>query len=390
MVDPNYPGATISLGNVFVEHEGATLRCDKAYIYSEKDLIKAMGNVIINQGDTIIQYSKYVDYDANKKLATSWGDVILKDELMILKTDTLYFDREKQHLFYKSGGTIKDTTNLLKSKIGNYYLQTNKFQAFNKVDVTNKDSKLISDHLDYYTSTGIAELYGPSTITSEENAIYTEKGHHNTKTNISHFLKKSKIYYGDRTISGDSLYYNKNIEFASATGNINLIASCNTTLVITGTGANIAGTLNVTGNLVAGNLTTGGAGGNVSGANVVSANTLVASVGVQISNSAVYFGNITTSATTANQTIATLSLSGYVTGVEYLVKGVDATGAKYSVATVVSVTNGTTADFSTFATVNLGGSTGTLSVNIVSGNIALQVTPASSNSTVWTTQYRVI
>ena len=183
---------------------------------------------------------------------------------------------------------------------------------------------------------------------------------------------------------------NSNVNIPSANGNINLTASGNTTLVITGTGANIAGTLNVTGNLVAGNLTTGGAGGNVSGANVVSANTLVASVGVQISNSAVYFGNITTSSTTANQTIATLSLSGYVTGVEYLVKGVDATGAKYSVATVVSVTNGTTADFSTFATVNLGGSTGTLSVNIVSGNIALQVTPASSNSTVWTTQYRVI
>jgi hypothetical protein len=69
---------------------------------------------------------------------------------------------------------------------------------------------------------------------------------------------------------------------------------------------------------------------------------------------------------------------------------VDATGAKYSVATVVSVTNGTTADFSTFATVNLGGATGTLSVNIVSSNIALQVTPASSNATIWTTQFRVI
>jgi lipopolysaccharide assembly outer membrane protein LptD (OstA) len=175
MVDPKFPGATISIGNIFVEHEGATLRCDKAYIYSEKNLIKAMGNVIINQGDTIIQYSKYVDYDANKMLATSWGDVVLKDELMVLKTDTLYFDRKKQHLFYNNWGTIKDTTNLLKSKIGNYYLQTNKFQAFNKVDVTNKDSKLVSEHLDYYTSTGIAELFGPSTITSDENAIYTEK-----------------------------------------------------------------------------------------------------------------------------------------------------------------------------------------------------------------------
>ena len=231
MVDPKFPGATISIGNIFVEHEGATLRCDKAYIYSEKNLIKAMGNVIINQGDTIIQYSKYVDYDANKMLATSWGDVVLKDELMVLKTDTLYFDRQKQHLFYNSWGTIKDTTNLLKSKIGNYYLQTNKFQAFNKVDVTNKDSKLVSNHLDYYTSTGIAELFGPSTITSEENAIYTEKGKHNTKTNISHFLKKSKIFYGDRTVAGDSLYYNKNIEFASATGNIKVLDTVNETII---------------------------------------------------------------------------------------------------------------------------------------------------------------
>ena len=184
---------------------------------------------------------------------------------------------------------------------------------------------------------------------------------------------------------------NSNVSIPSSNGNINLTASGNTTLVVTGTGANITGTLNVTGNLIAGNLTTGGSGGNVSGANVVSANTLVASVGVQISNSAVYFANLTTTATTANQTIATIALtSSYITGVEYLVKGVDATGTKYSVATVVAVTNGSSADYSTFATVNLGGSTGTLAVNISGSNIALQVTPASSNSTVWTTQFRVI
>jgi lipopolysaccharide export system protein LptA len=230
-IDERFPGATISIGNVFVEHEGATLRCDKAYIYQETKLIKAMGNVIINQGDTIVQYSKYVDYDANKKVATSWGNVILKDEFMTLKTDTLYFDRVKQHLFYRSGGTIKDTTNLLKSREGNYYLKTNKFQAFKKVDVTNKDSKLISDHLDYFTSTGIAELFGPSTITSEENSIYTEKGHYNSKTNISHFLKNSKILYGDRTIKGDSLFYNKNIEYASATGNITVLDTTNSTII---------------------------------------------------------------------------------------------------------------------------------------------------------------
>ncbi|WP_298262509.1 OstA-like protein [uncultured Lutibacter sp.] len=231
-VKPEYPGATIVLGNVFVEHEGATLRCDKAYIYQDIKLIKAIGNVIMNQGDTVFQYSKYADYDGLKKMATSWGDVLLKDELMELRTDTLHFDRINQHLYYKSGGTIKDTTNVLKSKIGNYYLRTNKFQAFDRVDVLNKDgSTLVSKHLDYYTSTGIADLYGPSTITTDGNKIYTEKGHHNSKTNISHFLKNSKIFYGDRTIEGDSLYYNKNIEYASATGNIKVIDTTNNSFI---------------------------------------------------------------------------------------------------------------------------------------------------------------
>lgn len=230
-VDPKFPGATISFGNVIVEHEGATLRCDKAYIYQEQNLIKAMGNVIVNQGDTIIQYSKYTDYDGVKKLATSWGNVVLKDELMTLKTDTLYFDRIKQHLYYRSGGTIKDTTNILISKIGNYYLETNKFQAFTSVEVDNDDSHLVSNHLDYYTDTGISDLFGPSTITSEQNTMYTEKGRYNSKTNISHFIKNSKIFYGDRTIEGDSLYYNKNIDFASATGNIKIVDTVNNSVV---------------------------------------------------------------------------------------------------------------------------------------------------------------
>ena len=59
-------------------------------------------------------------------------------------------------------------------------------------------------------------------------------------------------------------------------------------------------------------------------------------------------------------------------------------------ATVQAVTDGANVDYSTFGTVLLGGYTGSLAVNIVGSNISLQVTPASSNSTVWTTQYRII
>ena len=87
--------------------------------------------------------------------------------------------------------------------------------------------------------------------------------------------------------------------------------------------------------------------------------------------------------------MSTVAVAG-VTGVEWLVKGYDSSGAKYSMAMVTAVTDGANAEFSTFGTVNLGSSTGTLAVNIVGSNIALQVTPSSSNSTVWVTQYRTL
>lgn len=174
--------------------------------------------------------------------------------------------------------------------------------------------------------------------------------------------------------TGTLINGSSNIAIPTANGNINLTAGGNTSLVVTATGANITGNLGVTGNFSVGSLI---------------ANTLVANVSVEIGNTTISFGTTTTTAITANQTIATFGVSG-VTGLEFIVKGIDNTGSKYSMATVQAVTDGANADYSTFATVNLGGQTGVLAVNIVSGNVALQVTPASSNSTVWTTQVRFI
>ena len=141
-----------------------------------------------------------------------------------------------------------------------------------------------------------------------------------------------------------------------------------------------AGNLDASGNLtIAGDLS----------ANNFTANILTANNTINLGNTSVEWGTVTTTSITANQTIAQASYSG-VTGVEFLVKGEDSTGSKYSVATVVAVTDGANVDYSTFATVNLGGTTGSLSVGITGSNIELRVTPSSSNSTVWTTQYRLV
>jgi len=225
------PGATILLGNVKIKHEGITLQCKKAIHYKNNNFIKAFGNVILNQGDTIIQTSKYTEYNGDTQKALSWGNVLIRDPQMTLRTDTLHFDRAKQMLYYKYDATIKDSINTLTSNTGNYYLSNNKFQAISDVVLTNPDYILNSNHLDYYTNSGKAFLYGSSTITSNENLIYCEKGFYDTKQNKSHFTKNARIEYNDREIKADSLYYDRNIGFASATKDISITDTLNHSLL---------------------------------------------------------------------------------------------------------------------------------------------------------------
>ena len=223
--EEKYPGATVLIGKVKMIHAGAILTSKKAYYYKKDNFFKAIGDVVVNQGDTVKQYSDYVDYDANLKKSVSWGNVVLKDPTMTLTTDTLYFNRASQLLYYKDHAVIKDETNVLESKNGNYYLEQKKFTATTKVTITNPDNLIVSNHLDYYTNSGHAFLYGPSTITNQKdnNKIYSERGFYNTKTDISHFVKNAKLYLDERTIEGDSLYYDKIRGFASATNNIKVI-----------------------------------------------------------------------------------------------------------------------------------------------------------------------
>lgn len=124
----------------------------------------------------------------------------------------------------------------------------------------------------------------------------------------------------------------------------------------------------------------------------ITANTITANNVVAIGNTQVTWATTTTTSNTANQTVATVAtVSTDISAIEFLVKSVDATGNRFGVATIMAVTNGNSVNYSTFGVVNLGGTTGSFSVNVANaGNIVLQVTPYSANSTLWTTQYRLI
>lgn len=225
------PDALLLTGNVKVNHDGVVLTCNKAYFFQKENYLKAFGNVQLVQGDTLFLNSKYAEYNGNLKKAFATGDAVMSSPDATLQTDTINFDRNVQQVFYNTKGTIVNKDNTLVSKSGRYFVAEKKFQFLTAVTITNPKYVIKSNHLDYYSNSGHTYLLGPSTITSKANYIYTEKGFYDTKKNLAHFVRNSYIKYDDRRIEGDSLYYNRNTEFASATRNVKITDSINRGIV---------------------------------------------------------------------------------------------------------------------------------------------------------------
>ena len=221
------PDAALLTGNVRINHDGVVMTCNKAYFFQKENYIKAFGNVQMVQGDTLFLNSKYAEYNGNVKKALASGDAVMSSPDATLVTEIINFDRNTQEVFYDTPGTITNKDNTLQSNSGRYYVKQKKFQFLTAVTITNPTYVIKSNHLDYFSNSGHSYLFGPSTITSKANYIYTEKGFYDTKKNLAHFLNKSYIRYDDRVIKGDSLYYDRNREFASATRNVKITDSVN-------------------------------------------------------------------------------------------------------------------------------------------------------------------
>jgi lipopolysaccharide export system protein LptA len=225
------PDAGLFIGNVRINHDGILITCNKAYYFAEENYAKLFGDVQMVQGDTLFLNSQYAEYSGNEKKAFATGKPVLRSPDMTLTTDTINFDRSTQQVFYNSFGRIINKENTLTSNSGRYYVSEKKFQFLSAVTIANPKYVIKSNHVDYYNNSGHAYLFGPSTISSEKNFIYTEKGFYDSKKNTGHFLRKSFIRYEDRLIEGDSIFYNRNNEFASATRNVKITDTVNKGIV---------------------------------------------------------------------------------------------------------------------------------------------------------------
>jgi lipopolysaccharide export system protein LptA len=232
-----FPGANILFKNeetrVLLFHEGALIESDLAYFYSKDNYFKAVGNVIFTQGDSLKMTCKTIEYDGKTQIALADGDVFLKRPDMSLTTEKLNLDRIRNEAFYNTKGVIVDSASTLTSNLGRYYMDQKKYRFTSNVTIDNPDYQVNSDQLDYYTELNQAYLFGNSRIEGDAYTIECERGFYDLDREKGVFKKNATLYYDNKIIRGDSLYFESEKDYAAATKNVSIVDSLNNS-VITG------------------------------------------------------------------------------------------------------------------------------------------------------------
>lgn len=214
------PGVQVLMGSVKLRHDSMYMYCDSALIYEDINSVEAFGNIRMEQGDTLFIYGDYLYYDGYTQLARLRENVRLINRQTELDTDSLNYDRLGNFGYYFEGGTLTDEENVLTSEWGEYSPVT-KIAVFNhEVELVNPKFTLTSDTLEYNTDTHIASIVGPSDIDNDESHIFSELGFYNTVTEQAELLKRSVLTYEGKTLTGDSLYYDRKAGFGEAFYNI--------------------------------------------------------------------------------------------------------------------------------------------------------------------------
>ncbi len=230
-----FPGANIltktGSTRVHLFHEGALIKSDISYFYPKKNFFTAKGRIIFTQGDSLKMTCDYIEYDGETKMAFAQGNVFLKRPDMSLNTDSLRLDRLNSKAYYETGGLIHDQKTKLTSKTGVYYIDQKKYRFIDKVNIDDPEYTLQSRQLDYFTELNKAFFKGKTKIVGEDYTVLCGKGNYDTELQKGSFQKNAVIFYDNKEIEGDSLFFEKEKNYASATNNVKITDTINKSVI---------------------------------------------------------------------------------------------------------------------------------------------------------------
>ncbi|HVV55825.1 MAG TPA: OstA-like protein [Mucilaginibacter sp.] len=207
------------------QQDNSTLSSDSAYFHQKENTFDAFGHVVITQGDTLHIYSDKLNYNGNTKIAILTDHVRMVDKDATLTTDYLTYNTATKIGTYTGGGKLINKDNTLTSKNGYYFASTRDSYFRYNVLLLTPDAIIKTDTLRYNSGSRIAYFYGPTNIYGKKkgkdnDTLYTENGTYNTKTEQAFFGKNNLYRQGTKTLTGDSLFYDRKKGYGRAINHI--------------------------------------------------------------------------------------------------------------------------------------------------------------------------
>ncbi len=210
-------------GHVKLKHQEVILSCDSALVYDNTNIVEAYANVELNQGDTLFLYGDYIRYDSDLRKALVVGNVRLTDQRSQLTTDRLDVDLNTNIGYYLNGGVIEEDSTRIESIRGYYHSDTKDYYFKDSVHIMTPQYEIFSDSMIYNTETDITRFTGPTQIVGDSMDIYCEGGWYKKRQEVFLFEKNASIATPERTVRGDTIFYERSSGYGRVTGHAEMI-----------------------------------------------------------------------------------------------------------------------------------------------------------------------
>lgn len=183
-----------------------------------------IGNVRFQQGMVFVSSNKAIQFlDENR--ATLSGNVIIKQEDLILKSPLIHYNGNSGIAFSPVGIEIKDKNALLKADSGSYNTRTYEADFLSNVNVTDDTVNIKANHIKYNRKTRISFAFGDVLVENDSVQIYCDTLEHRRLTKDSYasgnVLVKAK--FTNVILGADSIFHLQNQKYTKAIGNPILI-----------------------------------------------------------------------------------------------------------------------------------------------------------------------
>ncbi|MBP7821830.1 MAG: hypothetical protein KA010_02825 [Saprospiraceae bacterium] len=204
-------------GEVELHQDQTFFYCDTAY----KNLndFRAIGKIIIQQGDSLNIFSDSLTYDGDERKAVLYSKVVLENGTQQLFTNRLNYDALNKIATYNDKALMSNGQTQLTSKKGYYYVNENTAFFKDSVIVVDPQFSLKTDTLLFNTKEKIAYFLGPVVIAQNGARIYCEEGFYDTQNSIAQFTKNAQYQKNDQKAVADTIRYDGSNKSVVLSGN---------------------------------------------------------------------------------------------------------------------------------------------------------------------------